>query len=162
MHLCISSKYYQTYQIACKYIEQHLLNIYEDYKNFCETNHKPYSNLTLKKKDNNYTKLPNPSNSTKQLNQHDDKKECIYDFSKLSLNDMNSEHLSVLIKPKNIELSKEKDPPPSYRPYPPFPNPSNFSSNFTFDMNYFPSRPYKPMNPQTNYFMPKNHFFMYI
>lgn len=92
----------------------------------------------------------------KQLNQHDDKKECIYDFSKLTLNDMNSEHLSVLIKPKNIDLSKEKDPSP-YRPYPQFPNPSNFSSNFTFDMNYFPSRPYKPMNPQTNYFMPKNH-----
>ena len=36
LHLCISSRFYQQYTLACQQIEQLLLNVYEDFKKHCE------------------------------------------------------------------------------------------------------------------------------
>jgi len=50
LHLCISSKYYEKYKTACILVQELIVNIYEEYKRFCERVHKtPISNLSLKK-----------------------------------------------------------------------------------------------------------------
>jgi len=50
LHLCISSKYYEKYETACILVQELIMNIYEEYKRFCERAHKtPISNLSLKK-----------------------------------------------------------------------------------------------------------------
>ena len=38
LHLCISSRFYPQYVNACYQIEQLLLNVYEEFKKFCERN----------------------------------------------------------------------------------------------------------------------------
>jgi len=40
LHLCISSRYFDKYQIACNYVQELLLNVYEEYKKYCEKQHK--------------------------------------------------------------------------------------------------------------------------
>jgi hypothetical protein len=50
LHLCISSKFYDKYKNACTLVQELIINIYEEYKRFCERNHKtPISNLSIKK-----------------------------------------------------------------------------------------------------------------
>jgi len=50
LHLCISSKFYEKYKTACILVQELIINIYEEYKRFCERNHKvPISNLSVKK-----------------------------------------------------------------------------------------------------------------
>ena len=36
LHLCISSRFYPQYMNACSQIEQLLLNVYEEFKKYCE------------------------------------------------------------------------------------------------------------------------------
>ena len=40
LHLCISSRFHQKYMVACQQIEQLLLNVYEEFKKFCERHRK--------------------------------------------------------------------------------------------------------------------------
>lgn len=40
LHLCISSRFYQQYMMACSQIEQLLLNVYEEFKKHCERHRK--------------------------------------------------------------------------------------------------------------------------
>lgn len=40
LHLCISSRFYQQYMVACSQIEHLLLNVYEEYKKYCERHRK--------------------------------------------------------------------------------------------------------------------------
>jgi len=49
MHLCISSKYKEVYQIACKLVEELLLNLYKEYTEFAQRKgFKLYSPLKIK------------------------------------------------------------------------------------------------------------------
>ena len=40
LHLCISSRFYSQYMLACNQIEQLLLNVYEEFKKYCERTRK--------------------------------------------------------------------------------------------------------------------------
>jgi hypothetical protein len=40
LHLCISSKYYDKYSLACHLSQELLLNIYEDFRRFCDKNNR--------------------------------------------------------------------------------------------------------------------------
>jgi hypothetical protein len=40
LHLCISSRFYDKYLIACNHVQELLLNVYEEYKRYCEKNKK--------------------------------------------------------------------------------------------------------------------------
>jgi len=49
MHLCISSKYKEVYQLACKLVEELLLNLYKEYIEFAHRKgFKMYSPLKIK------------------------------------------------------------------------------------------------------------------
>jgi len=53
LHLCISSKYYDKYIMARHLAKELILNVYEDYKRFCErTGKEPIVNLQIKMKEN--------------------------------------------------------------------------------------------------------------
>lgn len=50
LHLCISSKYYDKYQLACNNVQELILNVYEEYKRYCEKNRKdPNKEIQIKK-----------------------------------------------------------------------------------------------------------------
>lgn len=50
LHLCISSRYYDKYQLACNNVQELILNVYEEYKRFCEKNRKePNKEIQIKK-----------------------------------------------------------------------------------------------------------------
>lgn len=50
LHLCISSKYYEKYKNACILVQELIINIYEEYKRFCERNGKvPVVALNVKR-----------------------------------------------------------------------------------------------------------------
>lgn len=36
LHLCISSRFYDKYKLACDMAQELLLNVYEEYKKYCE------------------------------------------------------------------------------------------------------------------------------
>jgi len=36
LNICVSSKYYEKYLIACNHVQELILNVYEEYKAFCE------------------------------------------------------------------------------------------------------------------------------
>lgn len=36
LHLCISSRFYDKYQLACNMAQELLFNVYEEYKKYCE------------------------------------------------------------------------------------------------------------------------------
>jgi len=36
LHLCISSRFYDKYQLASNFVQELLLNVYEEYRKFCE------------------------------------------------------------------------------------------------------------------------------
>jgi len=36
LHLCISSRFYDKYKIACDMAQELLLNVYEEFKKYCE------------------------------------------------------------------------------------------------------------------------------
>ena len=57
LHLCVSSKYLEKYRKACWFVQELLINIYEEYKRYCERNgKKPLVNLTIQKIENISTK----------------------------------------------------------------------------------------------------------
>lgn len=50
LHLCISSRYFDKYQTACNHVQELIMNVYEEYKRFCEKNKKePKPDLQVKK-----------------------------------------------------------------------------------------------------------------
>lgn len=49
MHLCVSSKYFEVYNLACKYVEELLENVYQDYEEFCLKHRRPIESLTIKR-----------------------------------------------------------------------------------------------------------------
>lgn len=53
LHLCISSKYFDKYKRACNLVQELIINVYEEYKRFCERNGRmPTTNLTILKEEN--------------------------------------------------------------------------------------------------------------
>ena len=53
LQLCVSSKYLDKYRKACIFVQELLINIYEEYKRFCErTGKTPNKNLTIQKLEN--------------------------------------------------------------------------------------------------------------
>lgn len=52
LHLCISSKFYDKYRRACALVQELIINVYEEFKRFCERNGKiPTTNLTIQKEE---------------------------------------------------------------------------------------------------------------
>lgn len=50
LHLCISSRYFDKYTVACNHVQELILNVYEEYKRFCEKARKePKIELQIKK-----------------------------------------------------------------------------------------------------------------
>ena len=57
LHLCISSKYYEKYKAACSLVQELIINIYEEYKRYCERGSKtPISSLNIKKYEGIYSR----------------------------------------------------------------------------------------------------------
>lgn len=53
LHLCISSKFYDKYKRACNLAQELIINVYEEFKRFCERNGRvPNNNLTIHKEEN--------------------------------------------------------------------------------------------------------------
>ena len=40
LHLCISSRFYDKYQMASNFVQELILNVYEEYRKFCEKHKK--------------------------------------------------------------------------------------------------------------------------
>lgn len=40
LHLCISSRYFDKYSVACNHVQELILNVYEEYKRYCEKTRK--------------------------------------------------------------------------------------------------------------------------
>ena len=60
MHLCISSKYFDKYKRACNLVQELIINVYEEFKRFCERNGRtPNTNLTVLKEENISSKKNN-------------------------------------------------------------------------------------------------------
>jgi phage host-nuclease inhibitor protein Gam len=50
LHLCISSRFYDKYLVACNHVQELIMNVYEEYKRYCEKNKKePRQELSIKK-----------------------------------------------------------------------------------------------------------------
>jgi len=49
MHLCVSSKYFEVYNLACKYVEELLQRVYQDYETFCLKNGYRIEPLSIKR-----------------------------------------------------------------------------------------------------------------
>ncbi len=50
LHLCISSRFFDKYKIACQHVQELIQNIYEEYKRFCEKGKKDLNkDLHIKK-----------------------------------------------------------------------------------------------------------------
>lgn len=64
LHLCVSSKYYDKYRHASILVHELLVNVYEEYKRFCERNYKtPITNLTIQKVECISSRRNNATNS---------------------------------------------------------------------------------------------------
>jgi len=49
LHLCISSRYYEKYKTACELIRELILNVYEEYEDYCyKCNIHPITTLKIK------------------------------------------------------------------------------------------------------------------
>mmetsp|Transcript_6029 Transcript_6029/g.5372 ORF Transcript_6029/g.5372 Transcript_6029/m.5372 type:complete len:105 (-) Transcript_6029:1723-2037(-) len=51
MHLCVSSKYLEVYNMACQFVEELLTNLYKEYDVFCKKTNRMVDPLSLKKID---------------------------------------------------------------------------------------------------------------
>jgi len=49
LHLCVSSKYLDLFNLACQLVEELLLNIYEEYKKYCDKKGISMSKLEVKR-----------------------------------------------------------------------------------------------------------------
>ncbi len=59
LHLCISSKYYDKFKIACCLVQELILSVYDDYKKFCDKVHKNINPLNIKKTEGVYSRKDN-------------------------------------------------------------------------------------------------------
>jgi len=60
LHLCVSSKYQELYYLACKLVEDLMLNLYEEYRKFCEKKGGNYllsPKLSIKKIEGDHTSV---------------------------------------------------------------------------------------------------------
>jgi hypothetical protein len=70
LHLCVSSKYLETYKKACELAEELILKVYDQYYKYCKGQQKEFKYLKLSKHENTYTrKSSGSSNSSKRNNQ---------------------------------------------------------------------------------------------
>jgi hypothetical protein len=46
LHLCVSSRFYDKYLLACNQLQELLLNVYEEYKKYCEKHQKDISQVS--------------------------------------------------------------------------------------------------------------------
>lgn len=46
LHLCVSSRFYDKYLLACNQLQELLLNVYEEYKKYCEKHHKDIAQVS--------------------------------------------------------------------------------------------------------------------
>jgi len=50
LHLCISSRFFDKYSTACNHVQELIMNVYEEYKRYCEKMRKdPRFDLQIKK-----------------------------------------------------------------------------------------------------------------
>ena len=50
LHLCISSRFFDKYTVACNHVQELIMNVYEEYKRYCEKARKePRIELQIKK-----------------------------------------------------------------------------------------------------------------
>jgi hypothetical protein len=56
LHLCISSKYFDKFKIACTLVQELILSVYEEYKKYCEKSHRSLPTLSIKKIEGVYSK----------------------------------------------------------------------------------------------------------
>ena len=50
LHLCISCRFYDKYQLACNQVQELVMSVYDDYKRFCDKNNmKMVKELQVKK-----------------------------------------------------------------------------------------------------------------
>jgi len=60
LHLCVSSKYQELYYLACRLVEDLMLNLYDEYRKFCEKKGGNYlisSRLMIKKTEGDHTSV---------------------------------------------------------------------------------------------------------
>lgn len=70
LHLCVSSKYLETYQKACQLTEKLINDIYDQYYKHCRTKNKSFKHLKINRHENSNTrKSSGSSNSSKRNNQ---------------------------------------------------------------------------------------------
>jgi hypothetical protein len=78
LHLCVSSKYIDLFNLACKLVEDLLLQLYEEYKKFSEKKGFHYQKLEIKRIDgmNNLVGINNVQgmNSSFQKKNHNKQK----------------------------------------------------------------------------------------
>jgi len=56
LHLCISSKYLDKYKNACTLVQELVSSVYDDYKKFCDKNHRNYPNFQIKKVEGTFSR----------------------------------------------------------------------------------------------------------
>jgi hypothetical protein len=99
LHLCISSKYPDVYQMACQYVEELLQTIYQEYKFFCKrTGKKGADNLQIRCIES----VPNKENYTTNTTRDENSS-----YGLLQLQPCNNQPYSPtqkLIEPREIEL----------------------------------------------------------
>ena len=67
LHLCVSSKYFEKYTEACRYVEKLLKDVYSEYNNFCRYRGRPTYNYKITKMENNPASfLANYSSNSQQ------------------------------------------------------------------------------------------------
>ncbi|KRX09052.1 hypothetical protein PPERSA_01939 [Pseudocohnilembus persalinus] len=67
LHLCVSSKYFDTYQIACQQFDSLLLKIYKEYAQFCQNKGKNFEMIGLKKNESTNGKVGNFNTNNGQV-----------------------------------------------------------------------------------------------
>ena len=73
LHLCISSKYFDKYKRACNLVQELIINVYEEFKRFCERNGRtPTTNLTILKEENISSKKNNNQFFSNSLSNNSD------------------------------------------------------------------------------------------
>lgn len=48
LHLCISSKFYDTYKMASHLVQELIMTVYEEYRKYCEKSNRTFTPLNIK------------------------------------------------------------------------------------------------------------------